>query len=571
MTWVRMHSLLMEWPGGGPAPSFDISSDENGAAVVELAWDPQALLAPASYTTPLRYYSSAVPFIANITNDDGSARAISVPAQTIALSGNRASWTIPTALWEGYVEESFKTMRTPRTTTFALNLYYRVRLTPPGASSATIWPSDAEVRIQASRAPHLSLLRISAVPGSQVAPDMQAVQAMGQGAVQRVVLPTLLLWFWNNRPESDPHRRALAAIFAHQNFRSADLSTRAGLLQLWLFAGPARPKVPQLLGRGAVVGSGIVQPIVSKVALRGGKTLVGNLLDLLTITPHPDLLGVRTSEQLVDDVITEILDPNGQLNQGMAGTCSPTSIQTLLITVNPAEYARLMTGLLSAQASAVLANGTTVMVPPTIFQAPLYLPHGGNQAFVARTDSELAFQAAILRFGQGTRFPALAGTPQANAQAFLAVINGGFTAAETKRALDGIFGVNFTTNYIPQTSLAADQTAQPGIRTGFLRDLPGRQQQMILSVYWGAPYATPSPPGGGHVVMAVRRDQAVGRVFYKNPQYAGSAPVPGIVQGANGTNPPRRWEDPTQALESITEGDLSTWIKGYWVPDTAII
>jgi hypothetical protein len=307
------------------------------------------------------------------------------------------------------------------------------------------------------------------------------------------------------------------------------------------------------------------------MALRGGKTLVANLLDLLSITPHPDLLGVRTNEQLVEDVITEILDPNGQVNQGLAGTCSPTSIQTLLITVNPAEYARLQVGLLSSTASAVLANGSTVTVPPTIFQAPLYLPHGGNTGFVARTDSELAFQAAILRYGQGTRFPALTGTPQANAKAFLAVINGGLNSQETKRALDGIFNVNFTTRYIPQSGLLADIAAQPGIRTNFLTDLPGRQQQMILAVYWGAPYGNPSPPGGGHAVMAVRRDQPSGRVFYKNPQYAGSAPVPGIAQGATGTNPPRRWEDPTQALESISEADLTTWIKGYWVPDTAII
>src|SRR5918994_761684 len=112
MTWVRMHSLLMEWPGDEPAPTFDISSDENGTAVVELAWDPQALLAPASYTTaPLRYYSSGSAFNATITNDNGTPRAISVPAQNITLSGNRGSWTIPTPLWQGYIEESLKTLR----------------------------------------------------------------------------------------------------------------------------------------------------------------------------------------------------------------------------------------------------------------------------------------------------------------------------------------------------------------------------------------------------------------------------------------------------------------------------
>ena len=73
------------------------------------------------------------------------------------------------------------------------------------------------------------------------------------------------------------------------------------------------------------------------------------------------------------------------------------------------------------------------------------------------------------------------------------------------------------------------------------------------------------------MVLALRRDQGASRVFYKNPQYPGSHPPSWIIQGANGANPPRRWEDPTQALESIGETDLVTWIKGYWAPDTAII
>jgi hypothetical protein len=55
MNWVRMHSLIANWPGGGGPPTFDISADENGSVVVELAWDPQALMAPASYLDPLRY------------------------------------------------------------------------------------------------------------------------------------------------------------------------------------------------------------------------------------------------------------------------------------------------------------------------------------------------------------------------------------------------------------------------------------------------------------------------------------------------------------------------------------
>jgi hypothetical protein len=87
---------------------------------------------------------------------------------------------------------------------------------------------------------------------------------------------------------------------------------------------------------------------------------------------------------------------------------------------------------------------------------------------------------------------------------------------------------------------------------------------MILAVYWAAPYAN------GHAVMAVRDESSSSRVFFKNPQYPGSNPSPGIAQGGTGSNPPRQFEDPTQSLESITHSDLGTWVKGYWIPDTAI-
>jgi hypothetical protein len=160
MEWVRIHPFIQNWPGGGPPPTFEISADENGTAVVELAWDPVALSAPASYQEPLRYYSTDVPFNETITCDDGTTRSISIPAQTIRLNGNRATWAIPAALWEGYLQESLKTLRTPSGTTFSGNLYYRVRATAPGASQPRIWPGDAALTGSFSnKAPHIGILR----------------------------------------------------------------------------------------------------------------------------------------------------------------------------------------------------------------------------------------------------------------------------------------------------------------------------------------------------------------------------------------------------------------------------
>ena len=142
-----------------------------------------------------------------------------------------------------------------------------------------------------------------------------------------------------------------------------------------------------------MAGSDLTVPVIQKQALKGGKTLVPLLLDLLSIRIHPDL-GVFTREDLVDDVLQEILDPSGQINQGLAGTCVPTSIQTMLITVNPAEYVRLQVGWLSAEGKAELANGATADVPPGIFQITRYntTPNVSNAGFWFRTYAEMAFQ-----------------------------------------------------------------------------------------------------------------------------------------------------------------------------------
>ena len=568
MEWIRIHPMIANWPGGGPPPVFDISADENGSAVVELAWDPQALAAPSAGYVPLRYYNSGSAYSVTYTASGGAKRSLNVPAQNIQLVGNRASWTIPQDLWDAYLQESLKTISSTPATTFSGNLYFRVRGTPAGATHSSIWPDDSSITGRfASAAPHIGILRVSASPSSQVVPDQAAVTAMGGiPGLMPNLYSMLLTTMWNALPESDRDRQTLVRIFAHEAFQAATLSTRAAMLKLWLFTGFAsRLNLVQLLDRRTVIGTNITIPILSKTDLRGGKTLADNLLALLDISPHPDLLTVTTKEHLLDDVITEILDPNGQVNQGAAGTCSPTSLQTLLITINPAEYARLQIGWLSAAGRSILANNQVADVPVGALKIAHYATVAG-QPFLVRTFSELAFQTSILKYAQGSSFPALTGTPQNINQIFQATINGGLSSDQTKRALDGIFNVNFTTHYISfpaNSGNASWKSAQVAIRDGFAQDLPGREQQMLFAMFWSQPY------NFGHVVMGMRRDG--GRIFYKNPQYPGSHPSPGITQGGNGTNPPRRFEDPSQSAESISEADLADWIKGYWVPDTAIL
>lgn len=565
MNWVRIHPVVANWPGGGPPPVFNISADENGAAVVELAWDPQALLAPASYAAPdgLRYYASDVPFTTTITDDSGASRSISVPAQTIQLTGNRAVWTVPQALWDGYVQESLKSLRSGATR-FQCNLYYRVRVTAPGSSTAISWPAAAAIRDN-PLAPHIGILRISATPGSTVTPDDAAVAAMGGISIMPTLWGDMLRMLWMGLPESDPGRQALVQIFAHAVFKAATVANRAKLLKLWLLAGPtARPRLAQLLGRQVQNGSAApgtsapTVPVIEKRALVGSATLLDNLLGLLDITPHPDLVAARTTEQLLDDVLTEILDPNGQINQGNANTCTTTSIQTLLINVNPAEYARLQRGLLSSAGSAQLAAGQTVTLPPGAFKV------GSSSAFSVRTYAELGFQATVLRHGMGARFPDVT-TIAGFIKAFQDIINEGLFSHEIKRALDGVFNRNHTTHFVFQSGestlpITTIQSRQPTILADFLRDRDAWPQPLILDMWWGTLY------GGGHAVVALRHEN--GRIFFKNPQYAGSNPSG--TTGSTAANPPRRYDDSSATLESMTEADLGAWVRGYWMPDGVI-
>lgn len=562
MSWVRMHPFIANWPGGGPPPIFDVSADEDGTAVIELAWDPQALTNPASYPQTLRYYSSDMAFSGQVhgTAGGGATRTLSVPAQNIKVVGNQAQWSMPADLWDGFVGEHLATLTGAGAIGgFRGAVYYRVRFTAAGAQT-TVWPTDSAVAGFGQNSPHIAILPTSSSPAAQVPPDDAAVSAMPGPVGAVTAWSAALRAVWRDLPESDPDRSSLARVFAHQTYRALPTPARASILKLWLLAGPSRQRLPALLDRQTVTGSGVTQPIVTKTDLRGGRTLVDNLLALLAVTPHPDLVAVTSHEQLVDDVLTEILDPNGQINQGAAGTCAPTSIQAMLITINPAEYARLMTGWLGASGTATFANGDSVSLPPGVLRLPLYVNPSsgvGGKLFplFVRTYAELAFQAAALRHAKGAAFPAVTGTPQNIVQVMAVVIAGGLTIAECRRLMQSLFNVTFTVH---------DGAAGAVLRDGLARDLPLAQQQILVGTRWGAP-----PNQGGHAFVGMRIDG--GRLFFKNPQYAGSAPPSLAVAGGNNTNPPRRYEDPRQTLESIALTDLPAWILGYLVPDQALI
>ena len=567
MTWVRMHAFLTNWPATASPPVFEINSDTDGDVVIELAWDPQALLAPAVYLDAVRYYTTGSDFNGILTNQAGASVALSVPAQSIQLTGGAVHWAPPGNLWAAYIDEAGKRQTDPFSTTFACNLYYRVRLLPAGADQATVWPSDDILSGPgATAAPHIGILAEPEIPEVAPIPDPDAVSGTRGETTSPTVWEDAIGWCWTHLGTADEGRSALAALFNHPRFQAADIAGRADLLRLWLCAGAgARSRLPQLLDLVLPTG----HAALDVTDLHGGAGLVRNLLSLMTIAPHPDLVNLGSKEHLVDDVLTELLDPNGQLDQPVGAAVSPSCLHSLLIMANPAEYARLQSGWLSSSATAAFANGESASVPVGLYQVSLDADPLGSSTFVVRTNAELAFEGAVLAYAEGSQFPALSGDPPSVNRTFQSAVRTSLSMDQAAHTLSAVFGVNFQAHQVAWPPLPDDAgwtATQASLADSFRTDLQAKPN-LPLILFWT------QPPGSAtdisHAMIALNTDGSW--INMVNPAYAASLPPTYATTGGTSDFPPRVYQDPSHRLESVSTVDLASWILGYLVPDTAIV
>ena len=596
MQWIRIRPTLANWPTGGRPPLFEIDADAGGDVVVELAWDTAAIRSPARYeATPLRYFCTSagleLPSVAG-------AAAVVIPPQRIALVGRRAWWQVPEALWRAHQQEQVR-----QGTTFGGCLYYRARGSSDGRE-ALVWPTDALIEAQGADAPHLGLLRAppantprlpwSTDPALDVLVD-EAVEAMGGLPVWAPDLYSRALRaVWAALPPGDVEATSLTSLFAAPGFRSALTQKvhRACLLTLWLSGGPeARLRVHELLGRTVRTAAPGAAPQTADVPLllhrdaTEGQTCLRNLLDLKDVAVGPDVNAWLGAELTVDDVLLDVIDPPWQTARGWPGDAGlvrgepgvPTAVLGLLARCRPSEVARLHAGLLSWRAAAPMQGGDTLTLPPGALRLARYQHVASRFDFAGY--GELAFHAAALRYAQGEAFPPIeadvpAESPGHVSRALVAAIDRGLTPAETATLLGQVFGCTFTPHYlggdlhdptITATAGAARHgSAQATLADGLLAalDAPGRTAPVLVSLFWTGPYR------GSQLVLATAH--TAGRVSFHVPRYSGGAPPPGVVAGAQsapGDGPPRRFDDPTTTLESVTDDVLATWIRGYQLPD----
>lgn len=120
-----------------------------------------------------------------------------------------------------------------------------------------------------------------------------------------------------------------------------------------------------------------------------GRTIVDSLLTIaegvlwapFTLSPG------RT--RLFSELVFNIADPK-RINQGLKGTCAAACIESWLVERDPAEYARIVTELITREGQALLKSGAQLICDEDVL-APNELERGRNA--VSRV-----FQAACMEF-----------------------------------------------------------------------------------------------------------------------------------------------------------------------------
>jgi hypothetical protein len=493
----------------GPAPRFRVQCDEAAAFVrIEFTTRPQLLLAAqAAQRTPDTYFSS-------VAGADGA------PSQTLQLSQGKLTYQMPTAVWD-------RLKGNP-------HIYYRVAASTDATPD---WDAAPPRTIRSVDDGYAAQGRCYyfGVPNDRLGdpwnfPDQGPLAQVD--AYYRAKL-TLLTRY----PEAHEAAYLLRRLVGHENYTSLPPEKRVKALLVFASTDtPARRAMLQMFSRTVppITAGGTATPAVRGVDLSAQhSTLLDNLATLVDIDPHleiPD--GVDT---LVAEAIEEVADPSFELNQGTKGTCVPTSVSWIFATYFPAEYVRLMTGLLSEGGRATLANGDPATVP-----ADAYSYDPGEQAstvatFLRRSWSERLFQSSMMCYSRP-------GINYSNIRDIFAdrPNSPGLTQSELRRMLRGLRNREHQT----LTGSGADLVTAMGTR------LQAPSLPILTQMVWG--------PNASHEVVSLRVDAA--DVTFRNP-WGGMNYRVGQTLAA----PTRRCVNPSAAEEAIARVDLAAAIQALTV------
>ncbi len=280
-----------------------------------------------------------------------------------------------------------------------------------------------------------------------------------------------------------------------------------------------------------------------------GTQLIDNLLSIALEPVHPRLVHERSI--LLKGFIHELADP-GELNQSTWSVCGTAVLYRLLLD-NPSEAARLVKGLISPVGRCRLRDNSLLERAPFSL-----LP----DATPGRSPSERLLMSALMERANGSL--QYCGVCDSHFE----VIHGnvshvGLTNAEICVLYKALFNKEFSWMEYPSNSvdslmsqlksLTSKHTFTPAsirwnssvsVPTKFRHPKITNEEQHESKVLVSQGSVSVNVEGSHHILVTELHS---GRVFYRNSH--GKTDLP---RGAELSNPPRRVEDPTQGIESMT-------------------
>jgi hypothetical protein len=487
--------------------------------------------------------------------------ALSQAAARLTVA-NTSSRSVSPSL-NGTVDPSKITSNAKLTGNQAALLKPKDGFTPSAATRLTLSPIPISVANIVQSAPALPQLAMDTLSAA----DRAAVQQAASGAQGRSVQDNLrklaesdafrgadartqkkaLETFLAGPPSSARAAEKLTALLGNAHFRGMNTEEQAQVMDVFQKTSDEGRQHLLDLTQRTFVGFGEMLRNVGKPhkpddyghsALldkdKNGSTLLSNLHAIATgkLDPSLEANGVHR-EDLLSSIMQEASRP-GEINQSSKGTCTVTSMQYMLCKEDPAEYVRLMRGLLSPSGEVKMRNGDT-----------LKRDAGSVPSDTAwdRSASERIFQAAMMEYSNG-KLNYDNGTDKSTGKenVFLwidkKVNKGGLNGGEQERGLQALFGRDFKqfTGLTPKMSVDV------------LKKFSG--QNVLMDLKWG---------DGGHAVTFTKIEGD--RVYFRNPWGA-----TGDAKGTAYDHPPRRLEDPATRLESMSLKDFEKVFKRAFLP-----
>ena len=160
----------------------------------------------------------------------------------------------------------------------------------------------------------------------------------------------------------------------------------------------------------------------------------GTLLDSLAQLSTQELASGLDRKTLLTELVERIVDPR-KISQRNRGTCTVTSLEFILASKKPAEFARIITGLCSRKGTVKLADGSTMKRDASCLE-----PDDSGRATIDRI-----FQSSAMEYGNGLLQNYDNREDENEVYGFVDT-GSGLSGGEFDDVIDGISGQNYSVN-----------------------------------------------------------------------------------------------------------------------------